>query len=386
VNRIQLDHSIPYDPAADDLELLQNLPEKPAVFCIFPESPGLPYIGRTQNLRWRLRRLLSPPAGRSRLLNLRDFAREIHFQLIGSTFQAQWLLYELNRQFYPREYRKRLRLRQPVLVKLKLRNRFPRCYPTRRMSKDGSLYYGPFASRREAERFTGEFLDLFKIRRCVPDLDPDPSHPGCIYSQMQMCLAPCFKGCTDDEYQREVARVADFLQSGGQSLTGELQARRQAASENLEFEQAARLHRDLEKIQDVMRGKGDLARPINRLNAVLVLPGAEPRSVSFFRVEGGRLSGPFSLSLDENVSSPVPLDEQLRKLLGVWSKSGGAKGSAARDLDLPPWEHLSMLARWCYSSFREGDLVTLPASCEIPHARIIRLCRKMLASPDSADV
>ncbi|MGH9430405.1 MAG: UvrB/UvrC motif-containing protein [Terriglobia bacterium] len=377
---IKLEHSISYDPAGADLEFLQNVPEKPAVFAIFPESHSSPYIGRTQNLRRRFHRLLSVSQSPSRRLNLRDFAHEIRFQLTGSSFEVQWLLYGLNREFYPDQYRKRLRLRLPVLVKVKLRNRFPRCYPTRRLSNDGSYYYGPFASRREADRFTSEFLDLFKIRRCVPDLNPDPSHPGCIYSQMQMCLAPCFKGCTDNEYQREVSRVIDFLQSEGQSLARALEGERQQASESLEFEQAARIHRKLEKIQDVERSKGELARPVSRLNAVMVLPGAEERSVAFFKVEGGRLSGPFTLSLDEKVSTPVPLDEQLRLLLGSWAKTAGDSGVAAGHSDLPSWEHLSMLARWYYSSFRQGELVMLPANREIPHARIIRLCRKMLAT------
>jgi hypothetical protein len=46
---------------------------------------------------------------------------------------------------------------------------------------------------------------------------------------------------------------------------------------------------------------------------------------------------------------------------------------------LPPWEHLSLLARWYYSSFRQGELVMLNPSQAIPHSRLIRLCRKLLA-------
>ena len=383
MNASELQHSIRFNPSGDDSAFFENLPERPAIFAIFPEKSGAPYLGRTQNLRRRLQRLLSVPQGQSRRLNLRGVAHHIRFQTTGSPFEAQWFLYELNREFYPQEYRKRLRLKLPFLVKVKLRNRFPRCYPTRRLSKDGSFYYGPFASRRDAERFTSEFLDLFKIRRCLPDLDPDPSHPGCIYSQMQMCLAPCFKGCTDEEYRQEVQRVVDFLQSDGQSLTRILQTDREKLSEGMEFEQAARLHRKLEKIPEVVRGKGDLARPLNRLNAVLVLPGAEPRWIAFFRVERGRLSGPFSLSLDERVSTPAPLDDQLRLLLGAWSEPGSSSEISGGDSCLPPWEHLSILARWYYSSFREGELVMLPANHQIPHARIIRLCRKMIGTSES---
>ena len=77
------------------------------------------------------------------------------------------------------------------------------------------------------------------MRRCTFDLNPDPAFPGCIYSEMKMCLAPCFKGCTDEEYAAEVGRVQQYLESGGQSLVREIERQRDEASANLDFEGAA---------------------------------------------------------------------------------------------------------------------------------------------------
>jgi excinuclease ABC subunit C len=274
-----------------------------------------------------------------------------------------------------------------------LQNRFPRCYPTRRLSPDGSLYYGPFASRLAAERFAGQFLDIFSIRRCVDDLIPDPRHPGCIYSQMHMCLAPCFQGCTDQEYQAEVGRVRAFLDSGGQSLVRSLELERAQASENLEFEQAAQLHRRLDKVQEVMKLRPGLATNLTDLNAVILQRGSQPKGVVFFRVIAGQLFGPATLSLDERVAAPAPLDEQIRNLLDELTpgepdrqsstSATRCEGRSADHVNLPPWEHLAILARWYYSSFREGELVLLSSTAEIPHARIIRLCRKLIARPES---
>ena len=197
-------------------------PPAPPVFALFPAPregvPSAPYLGRTGDLRRRLTRLLSPRRQISKMLNLRELTARIEYEPVGSAFEGTWLLYLLNRHYFSRQYRDRLRLKPPALLKLKMQNRFPRCYPTRRMVKDGSLYYGPFPSMAVAERFAGEFLDFFKIRRCVEELNPDPSHPGCIYSQLHMCLAPCFAGCTDAEYQGEVQRVVEFLDSQGKSL------------------------------------------------------------------------------------------------------------------------------------------------------------------------
>jgi hypothetical protein len=352
------------------------------------------------------------------MFNLREFTRRIEWQVVGSTFEAQWLNYLLNKQYYPRQYRVRLRLKPPALLKLNLRNRFPRCYPTRRLVKDGAYYYGPFPSQAAAERFAAEFLDFFKIRRCVEDLDPNPSHPGCIYSQMKMCLAPCFAGCTDDEYQNEVGRVVEFLDAQGQSLLRMLAEERSQASEALDFEQAAKIHAKMEKVNGVLRQKSELARNLPELHALVMQKGAEAKSVLFFRVWRGELRGPALLSLDENVRSPLPLDQRLHNLLDSLAGDSPAAiptqtplrrlphplaAVATDDLSgpspanstatplhsrrdgaefvpaVPPWEHLSLLGRWYYSSFREGELVMLNAEQAIPHTRLIRLCRKILA-------
>jgi excinuclease ABC subunit C len=375
---MHLQFSMPFDPHLDVSALFEPILPRPAVFALLlldatGRSEATPYLGRTMDLRRRLGRLLGQARGISKLLNLRAVTRRIEYQYVGSPFEAQWLLYHLNKFYYPDLYRQRLRLKSPALLKVNLRHRFPRCYPTRRLAHDGSSYYGPFPSRTAAGRFAAAFLDLFMIRRCVEELNPDPAHPGCIYSQMRMCLAPCFAGCTDDDYQQEVARVVAFLDGEGQSLIRSLEAERAQAAQTLEFEQAAKLHHRLEKVHEVLRQRPGLVRNLRDLHAIVVLRGAEANGAVFFRVSAGELRGPVTLSLDENVPSPVPLDQQLHALLDPLAPPRDS-GAA-----LPSWEHLSLLARWYYSSFRQGEFLMLPANQEIPHARLIRLCRKVLA-------
>ncbi len=371
---MQLQISVAFAPELED-SFLDSFPSQPAVFAVHLRAShggsAPPYLGRTQDLRRRLSRLLRRPSGLSKLLNLRELATRIDYQAVGSQLEARWWLYLLNRAYYPQDYRQRLRLKAPVLLKVNLRNRFPRCYPTRRMTDDGALYYGPFPSRPAAERFASDFLDLFKIRRCVEDLNPDPSHPGCIYSQMRMCIAPCFQGCTDEEYQQEVSRVVAFLDADGEPLVRSIEAERACASEALEFEEAARLHRRVERVHEVLREKPAIVRNLRQLDAIIVERGAAPKSVVFFRVSAGALCGPVTLSLDENVASPLPLDEQLHELLDPLAQPPAQPNS-------PSWEHLSLLARWYYSSFRTGELLMLAPARQIPHARLIRLCRKLL--------
>lgn len=375
---MKLENSLDFDPRDENETFFDQLEHRAAVFALFPDAsvtPGsTPYIGRTRDLRRRLMRVLRKPKGNSKLLNLREITRRVEYQYAGSGFEMQWMIYHLNRHYYPRQYRARLRLKSPPLLKLNLANRFPRMYPTRRIINDGSLYYGPFPSRTAAERFAGEFLDLFKIRRCVEDLNPDPAHPGCIYSQMRMCLAPCFKGCTDDQYQEEVERVVHFLASEGKSLARDLEAGRDRASEELDFEHAAQLHHKIEKARDAMALKPEPVRNLQDLHAVLVLPGAQSKTIAFFLMCSGKLRGPETLDLEENVSSPLSLDERFRLLFeNLLREAETASGATL-------WEHLSLFAKWYYSSFRTGEVVMLSSPSKIPHARLIRICRKIVSN------
>lgn len=375
---MKLENALEFDPKVESELFFEQFEHRGAVFALFSDSSATsgaaPYIGRTRDLQRRLRRVLRKPEKNSRLLNLREMTRRVEYQYAGSGFEMQWLIYTLSRHYYPRQYRSRLRLKPPALLKLNLRNRFPRLYPTRRISKDSSLYYGPFPSRTAAERFAGEFLDLFKIRRCVEDLDPDPSHPGCIYSQMHMCLAPCFQGCSDAEYHQEVESVAAFLDSEGQSLERNLKVERDCASKDLDFERAAQLHRKVEKIRGALALKAEPVRNLRDLHSVIVLPGAQPKTITFFLMSSGNLRGPRSLDFSENISSPLSLDERFRLLFDALL---GETGSPA----VSSWEHLSLFAKWCYSSFRQGEVVMLSSPPGIPHAKLIRICRKIIASP-----
>src|SRR5262249_51188262 len=157
--------------------------------------------------------------------------------------------------------------------------------------------YGPFASRAAAEKFADDSLDFFKMRRCVEDLQPDPAFPGCIYSEMKMCLAPCFKGCSDQEYAAEVARVKAFLDTSGESLVREITVQREAASSRLEFEEASAFHARLEKLKPVIGPLPEIVRRIDQLSGVIVQRSAEPECVNLFALHCGMISDPLKFPI-----------------------------------------------------------------------------------------
>ncbi len=355
--------------AAHDAELFASVPAAPAVFLLRSSDPHAePYITKTANLRRRLQRLLGPPAEHSKRLNLRDRVHHIEFTLTGSDFESGFLLYQLLRTSLPKTYADRLRLRFAPLVKLHLENQYPRASVTTRLGRlhGNSIFYGPFPSRAAAEKYANDSLDFFKMRRCVDDLKPDPKFPGCIYSEMKMCLAPCFKGCTDDEYRTEVSRVQSYFDSGGTSLLHEISAQRDAASTDLDFETAAVLHARLEKLQPTLSQLPEIVRRIDRLSALMVQPSASTQSVNFFRIHSASIDGPlvFPIQSAEHTKSQS-IESRIQEALA-------ACPPAAANTALETMEHLALLKRWYYRSHRLGEIFFADAKGIFPFRRIVR--------------
>ena len=181
---------------------------------------------------------------------------------------------------------------------MSLDNPYPRVYATAKISKTAAnALFGPFPSRAAAERYADEMLNLFLLRRCTEDLNPDPAFPGCVYSEMKMCLAPCYKGCSDERYQQESAEVFAFLSTRGASMLARLESERNAASEAMEFERAAAIHQRMQKVQSVAHLASEAVHPLAQLSGILVQPSAEPGHVALFALRRGVWNGPALYSI-----------------------------------------------------------------------------------------
>ncbi|HTR27513.1 MAG TPA: hypothetical protein VMI10_26320 [Terriglobales bacterium] len=370
-----------------DREIFSAIPVAPAVFCLRShDSAAEPYVSKTANLRRRIERLLSVPEERSKRLNLRDRVAVIEYSLTGSDFESGFLLYRILREAFPRTYEQRLHLRFAPLVKLHLDNEYPRASITTRLGRTGgkNIYYGPFPSRTAAEKFMNDALDFFKMRRCVEDLHPDPAFPGCVYSEMKMCLAPCFKGCTDDEYRKEVIRVEDFMNTRGESLKRMISQDRDRASEELAFEEAAALHARLEKLTPVLQQLPEEVQRIDCMQALIIQSSTVPESVAFFRLDSGTIAGPlaFPVSSPEHAKSQsmeARIHEALRQFPAPNPRSAAER-----------MEHLAILKRWCYRGTRKGEIFSANSKGELPMRHIVRGVGRVFkgenASPGSGAV
>jgi excinuclease ABC subunit C len=413
---------VPFDPA-DPKASLAQLPHLPAVFALYgAEAKDEPYIGRTPNLRGRLDRLLQPSPRHPRRLQLAGRVRRIDYHLTGSDFESLLTQFEMLEEFYGPKALERMHLRAPAFVRFLGSNPYPRITVTNKPSqREADWSYGPFASRASAERFAEEMLKLFLLRRCTDDLNPDPTHPGCVYSEMKMCLAPCYKGCSDDRYAEEADAVQRFLATRGDSKLVILRSLRDKASADLAFEDAAALHAQVQKVEGVQSLAPELVQPMNKLRAVIVQASANPDEVAVFMYMGGQLRGPVpfctigmriqneqsgssSLFAQPMALEPVPeggdqkseigdleqtatikiprtmLEARMEAVLEQLSASTTPPGSTVR------LGHLALLKRWYYRPEvkREGEVVFPDSESHWPLRALLRAAGRVAAKKVAA--
>jgi excinuclease ABC subunit C len=351
---------------ADDLAQLDAalaaVPDVPAVFLLWPKV-GDPYLSKTARLRRRLLRMLKEREKPSRLFNLRHTVARIEYQVTASRLESSALHYETARRCFPETYLDLLRLRMPPYVKIILNNEFPRSQITTHLARAAGVYFGPFRSRASAERFESQFLDLFQMRRCQEDLVPAPEHPGCIYGEMGMCLRPCQQVVGPAEYAHEVDRVTEFLRSGGQSMLDSIAYSRDRLSQEMNFEEAARQHKRYEKVQEVLKLSDELARDVDHFDGVAITRSVAVGAVELWFVRGGSWQTPRRFSFEVQEGKPISMDHQLREAFAAVE----ARKLTVRERQ----EYLALLARWYYSSWRDGEWLSFESYDEIPYRKLV---------------
>src|SRR5580704_3579161 len=412
--RAGLVHSIRFDPA-DPSGSLSGLPQAPAVFALCAADPAAePYLSKTPNLRRRLMRFLRGPQGGAitKRLQLAHMVDHIEYSVTGSDFESSLCLYQASLRAFGDRAQRRLRLRPPAFLRMFVDNAYPRVYATSKISKTAAnALFGPFPSRAAAERYADEMLNLFLLRRCSEELNPDPTFPGCVYSEMKMCLAPCFKGCSDQRYQQEAAEVFAFLATRGGSMISKLEGERNAASEAMEFERAAAIHQRMQKVQGVAHLVSEAVRPLAELSGILVQPSAEPGHVELFALRRGVWTGPAPYSIvgmrlanERSGSSslfahpvalePVPLEgvaalpakdvleSRLEEALTALAQSAPKTVSAQTVSD-----HLALFTQWYYrpAARSTGEIIFAGVNGEVPRKALLRAISRVAARANAAN-
>lgn len=237
----------------------EPFPSRPGCY-LFRDARGRPlYVGKARNLRARLSSYFQEKVS-DKVARLRRQAASVETVVTASEWEAFLLENNLIKQFRPRFNTLLKDDKTYPFLKLTVREPFPKALFTRRVERDGSLYFGPFVPGWQARRNLKLLQQHFKIATCRDPLDGSRPRP-CLYYEMGQCFAPCVKGkVSPSDYAAAVEAARLFLEGKDRALRENLKTRMEEAARRQDYETAAH-YRDLLKATAFLSNRQAVTRP-----------------------------------------------------------------------------------------------------------------------------
>ena len=227
-------------------EKLKEIPVSAGVYLYKDSAGKIIYIGKAKRLRSRVRSYFQArPFDRKTDALVKQIA-DVEFIVTDNEVEALILEATLTKKHRPR-YNVNLKDDKSYPhLKLTINEPFPKAVITRRIQKDGALYFGPFLPASMARKTIDVINRTFQLRTCDIEIDGKAPRP-CLEYHIKRCLGPCVRGlCTADQYQEAVRDVRLLLEGRNTELADTLEERMGQASEEMRYEMAAK-YRDLRK-------------------------------------------------------------------------------------------------------------------------------------------
>jgi excinuclease ABC subunit C len=301
-------------------EKLAGLPASPGVYMFKDAKGKVLYVGKAKSLKSRVRSYfgegeLPSPRTEALVKNTRDL------DIIITHTEVEALILEANliKHFRPR-YNINLRDDKKFpFIKITTREPFPSIYPTRNLKDENARFFGPYTDARAMRKTLKILTDVFPMRTCKRKLPLKEPDRGCLKYYIGKCIGPCRGEITPEDYKRLVQQVCQFLSGRMTSLTRDLRARMEKASENLDFEEAASLRDRLQAVSRVAE-KQTVVWPSSRDRDIAAVRASEGRGVGVvLKVREGKLIGKemYQLSFEGEAREDEILDSFLELYLGT---------------------------------------------------------------------
>jgi excinuclease ABC subunit C len=270
---------------------LYSMPTKPGVYLFYDGYAQVIYVGKSVNLRNRVRSYFAASAQRdNKTRELVAHVEDLDFIVTDSELEALILECELIKKHRPR-FNIRLKddKRYPY-IKITWAETYPRIFATRRMEQDGNRYYGPYASVAAVHHTLDLLRKLFPYRTCNREITGHDRR-ACLYYHMGRCLAPCIGKADEPEYRAVVERVSSFLEGRTRDVLDDLETRMHGAAGKLDFESAAR-YRDQIRAVETVTAQQRVFSLVEKDQDVIAFARDDGQAcVQVFFVRAGRLIG-----------------------------------------------------------------------------------------------
>ena len=269
---------------------IRTLPTSPGVYMYKNADGEVIYVGKAKSLRARVRSyLLEAATHNAKTGSLMREAADVEYIVVENEREALALENNLIKQKKPRF---NILLRDDKTypyIKLTLADRFPKVFVTRRLKKDGSVYYGPYFPGNLAHRTVDLIHRSFLIPSCKVDLSRYHARP-CLQYYIKRCLGPCVRDLTTPEIYSEAVRDVELFLEGRQAdLARSLRARMQRAAENEQYESAAKYRDLISTVEDLMERQRIAAAEGDDMDVYGFHYENQMLAVNLFHMRGGRI-------------------------------------------------------------------------------------------------
>jgi len=271
-------------------EKVANLPAQPGVYLFLDAGGATLYVGKALSLRSRVRSyFLEKTLQDAKTGSLVREIADLEYIVVDNEKEALALENNLIKKHQPK-FNVLLRDDKTYpYIQYTAYEKYPRVYVTRRLKKDGSIYFGPYFPANLAYRMVHLIHKHFLVPSCTADLTRKHPRP-CLQYYIHRCLGPCVEGLVTDERYVEAARdVRLFLEGRRSDLSRSLEQRMKSASEGERFEEAAG-YRDLLRTLAEMEERQKIAAASGDDTDVLAWYAEPPQvAVNLFHIRGGRV-------------------------------------------------------------------------------------------------
>jgi len=295
--------------------IIKSLPGKPGIYQFFDNNGKIIYVGKAKHLKKRVSSYFNKDiSGSGKLTLLVKKIADIKYIVVDTEFDALLLENNLIKKYLPR-YNIQLK-DDKSFPWICLKNEpFPRIFPTRNLIKDGSIYFGPYASVRMMKTVLNLIKQLYPLRNCKFKLTEkniqNKKYKVCLEYHIGNCKGPCEGKQTEDDYNNTITEIKEIIKGNINVVTGQLKRLMNEFAKNYEFEKA-QIVKEKIVLLDRYQSKSTIVNPkINNVDVFSIITEKNYGFVNFLKVINGAIVQAHTVEIKKK------LDESPEELLAL---------------------------------------------------------------------
>ncbi|SHJ94742.1 Excinuclease ABC subunit C [Hathewaya proteolytica DSM 3090] len=323
---------------------LKNLPDKPGVYLMKNDLGEIIYVGKAKNLKNRVRQYFQHSKNKSqKVKNMVQNISEFEYIVTDSEMEALILECNLIKKYNPKYNILLKDDKYYPSIKITIKEDFPRIFVSRNHEKDGCKYFGPYPNAGAVYEVMELLKKVFQLRTCKLNIKENETKNvrPCLNYHIGKCKAPCAGYISKEDYNKSINHIIDILNGKDKSLLNDLQREMEKCSEELNFEEAAKLRDKILAIRAVMEKQKIVSNNFENEDFINICKDEKDSCIQIFFCRSGKITGRESFIL-ENTS-----EEDNVEIIGDFIKRFyGGVAFIPKTIYVPQIHDEELLSQW----------------------------------------